>query len=185
MKRLFFLGLLVISVASVYAQPSGTIMAFAGPHTKVPAGWVVCDGKLYNRSEAKYKALFEAIGVSWGGDGANRFAVPDLRGVFLRGVNETASADPDADKREKSRPDLNSSGNGGNAVGSKQSDAFGSHSHNASVSGGEFPFKQSGMGITANKGTEVQFRTLSVSVAPAGGKETRPKNAYVYYIIKL
>ena len=44
----------------------------------VPAGWLVCDGRLVAR--AAYPTLFTAIGATYGaGDGATSFALPDLR----------------------------------------------------------------------------------------------------------
>lgn len=41
-------------------------------------GWAFCDGQLL--SIAQYEALFNLIGTTYGGDGQNTFAVPDLRG---------------------------------------------------------------------------------------------------------
>jgi microcystin-dependent protein len=54
----------------------GEIMLFAGDFA--PQGWVECDGRLLNI--ASYDALFNVIGTTYGGDGFNTFAVPDLRG---------------------------------------------------------------------------------------------------------
>lgn len=42
-----------------------------------PAGWQFCDGTLLPISE--YETLFQLIGTTYGGDGQNTFAVPDLR----------------------------------------------------------------------------------------------------------
>lgn len=41
-------------------------------------GWLLCDGSLKNISE--YQTLFSLIGTTYGGDGVQTFAVPDLRG---------------------------------------------------------------------------------------------------------
>ncbi|MFY2762817.1 phage tail protein [Arenimonas sp. MALMAid1274] len=46
--------------------------------SRVPTGWVPCDGRLL--SIAEYEVLFVLIGTTYGGDGQNTFAVPDLRG---------------------------------------------------------------------------------------------------------
>ncbi|GAB2944761.1 tail fiber protein [Hymenobacter coalescens] len=54
----------------------GEIAIFAG--TFAPAGWAFCDGSLLQISE--YDALFQLIGITYGGDGQQTFAVPDLRG---------------------------------------------------------------------------------------------------------
>lgn len=43
-----------------------------------PAGWARCDGSLLSISENE--TLFQLIGTTYGGDGQNTFAVPDLRG---------------------------------------------------------------------------------------------------------
>ena len=43
-----------------------------------PSGWGFCDGSLLPISE--YETLFNLIGTTYGGDGQQTFAVPDLRG---------------------------------------------------------------------------------------------------------
>lgn len=45
---------------------------------RTPVGWQACDGSLLSISEND--ALFALIGTTYGGDGQNTFAVPDLRG---------------------------------------------------------------------------------------------------------
>lgn len=52
------------------------IRMFAG--TFAPLNWAFCDGRLVSISE--YDALFALIGTTYGGDGQNNFALPDLRG---------------------------------------------------------------------------------------------------------
>lgn len=42
-----------------------------------PVGWAVCDGSLL--SIAQNDVLFNLIGTTYGGDGVNTFALPDLR----------------------------------------------------------------------------------------------------------
>ncbi|MBL9133493.1 MAG: phage tail protein [Verrucomicrobiaceae bacterium] len=54
----------------------GEIRIFAGNFA--PAGWQFCDGTLLPISENE--TLFNLIGTTYGGDGQNTFAVPDLRG---------------------------------------------------------------------------------------------------------
>lgn len=46
--------------------------------SRTPNGWQACDGSLLAISE--YDTLFVLIGTTYGGDGVNTFAVPDLRG---------------------------------------------------------------------------------------------------------
>ncbi|MGF6429209.1 MULTISPECIES: phage tail protein [Bradyrhizobium] len=59
------------------AQPFvGEIRMFGGNF--VPVGWHFCDGSLLAISENE--TLFQLIGTTYGGDGQNTFALPDLRG---------------------------------------------------------------------------------------------------------
>ena len=44
----------------------------------VPVGWMLCEGQLLPISE--YETLFQLIGTTYGGDGQQTFALPDLRG---------------------------------------------------------------------------------------------------------
>jgi len=53
----------------------GEIRMFAGNFE--PAGWAICDGRLLPISEND--SLFTLIGTTYGGDGQNTFALPDLR----------------------------------------------------------------------------------------------------------
>ena len=58
------------------AQPYvGEIRLFAGNFA--PAGWQFCGGQLLAISENE--ALFQLIGTTYGGDGQETFALPDLR----------------------------------------------------------------------------------------------------------
>jgi microcystin-dependent protein len=43
-----------------------------------PVGWLPCNGSLLPISQ--YDVLFALIGTTYGGDGVNTFALPDLRG---------------------------------------------------------------------------------------------------------
>ncbi|HWT11380.1 MAG TPA: tail fiber protein [Allosphingosinicella sp.] len=54
----------------------GEIRIFAGNFA--PAGWAFCDGQLMPISEND--ALFVLLGTTFGGDGEETFALPDLRG---------------------------------------------------------------------------------------------------------
>ena len=106
------------------------------------------------------------------GDPLTDFRVPDMRGVFLRGVADANGADPDRNSRTASAI----GGNTGNQVGSYQGDAFKSHSHsvtsrNVAGSGGNRVWTH----ISPNE---------TQSTGNTGGSETRPKNVYVNYIIK-
>ena len=59
------------------AQPFvGEIRMFGGNFA--PAGWMFCEGQLLPISENE--TLFNLIGTTYGGDGQETFALPDLRG---------------------------------------------------------------------------------------------------------
>ncbi|MBB5074402.1 microcystin-dependent protein [Bartonella callosciuri] len=78
-------------VSSLKRLPSGLIGPFG--MERLPDGWLLCDGKAYSRRT--YRALFEAIGTTWGqGDGVATFNVPDFRGMFLRGLDNERNLDP-------------------------------------------------------------------------------------------
>ncbi|MCP4137461.1 MAG: hypothetical protein GY754_41220, partial [bacterium] len=104
-------------------SPVGSITPFAGSKEKVPHGWLFCDGRSVSRSE--YCELFQVVGIAWGSPDGDLFNVPDLRGVFLRGVDRGSGKDPGAG----SRVAIMSGGNTGNNVGSYQVDEFESHNH--------------------------------------------------------
>lgn len=91
--------------------PTGRIVIW--PTTSVPAGFLLCNGQAVSRTT--YAALFAVIGTTWGsGNGSTTFNVPDLRGVFLRGLDNGKGIDT------------------GRAIATTQQDAFESHTHNAS-----------------------------------------------------
>lgn len=56
----------------------GEIRLFGGNFA--PAGWALCQGQVI--SIAENQVLFQLIGTTYGGDGHNTFALPDLRGRF-------------------------------------------------------------------------------------------------------
>jgi hypothetical protein len=117
--------------------------------------------------------------------------------MFLRGVDNKAGKDPDSAERTENRP----GGHRGDAVGSVQSDAVGHHTHKAnSVStaaphhhdsrapGGTGSSGQSGhdQGLIPEPTTDAPVSiTTTTTVEEAGGKETRAKNAYVIWLIRV
>lgn len=79
MKKILFIGIIIflINRPSVIAQPYiGEIQIFAGNFAT--EDWAICDGSLLEITE--YSALYALIGTTYGGDGINTFALPDLRG---------------------------------------------------------------------------------------------------------
>jgi microcystin-dependent protein len=188
--------------------PSGTIVAFAGVvdgnpgemvngHSAMqtpPSGWLLCDGMQLNGLDPAYAALYNSIGVSFGGTASSKaFDLPDLRGYFLRGLDMNAVTDPGAASRTALQP----GGNSGATVGSIQMDALVSHSHGVTDPGHSHQYYSEGDGCTGEQGLPrqgpgscVYAHTTSasatgISIQSAGGAETRPKNVAVNYLIKL
>ena len=54
----------------------GQIIWFAGNFA--PRNWEFCNGELLSINE--YQSLYSLLGTTYGGDGRNTFALPDLRG---------------------------------------------------------------------------------------------------------
>jgi microcystin-dependent protein len=156
--------------------PAGAVQAFA--MNSAPTGWLAADGTAVSRST--YAALFSAIGTTYGaGDGSTTFALPDLRGYFVRGSG------------------TNSDSTAAGTFGAKQAHAFESHRHFVMSNG-------SGVAITngnqtmemignqgANSYSYQLFGTASTTAqantgltSSTGGTETRPANIAMLYCIK-
>ena len=105
------------ATSALNGVPSGTILPFAGEN--IPAGFVACDGASYSKTDPTYQALANALNGAWGESG-NNFNVPDLRGLFLRGVGGDDIVNPDRIARES-----RNGGFSGDRVGSFQADATG------------------------------------------------------------
>lgn len=162
-------------------SPPGFIGTFATE--KIPYGWLLCDGKAYSRKA--YASLFAVLGETWGrGDGLTTFNVPDLRGMFLRGLDSGRNIDK------------------GRCLGSKQEESFKAHSHQGKT---DFTgahthkiFNFMPFGIEVYKGNYSYYfngsgavdTTLAgahehkVILEKTGGDETRPVNVAVVYAIK-
>ena len=185
-------------------NPPGSITAFGG--VNIPDGWLLCDGQAFSASS--YPRLYSAIGTAWGAGYTNiagvqvklpgtDFNLPDLRGVFLRGVNgdkADAFQDPDANSRTNFL-----AGNQGNAVGSLENEGLFAHFHHlfseAKGYGGFDSGSDTYIARWADQNATLGYMMTRPESLPGpapmtgrssvvGGSETRPKNAYVNYIIK-
>jgi phage-related tail fiber protein len=160
--------------------PLATIIPYSG-NTNDPsrralakAGWLVCDGSAISRTA--YKELYTVIGDIHGrGDALSTFNLPDYRGRFLRGVDSGAGRDLDSGLRTACA----SGGLTGDAVGSVQADSFGSHSHSTvqMIGDGNVDGVDS---CTVNSG---DHHNEGRQTSAVGGSETRPINAYVFWLI--
>ena len=184
------------SVSSQFV-PSGALFAWAGSTNSVPSGYLYCDGSAQNRTT--YAALFSAIGTAFGnGNGSTTFNLPDLRGKFMRGANDSTGNDPDA----ASRTACVSGGNTGDKVGSCQADQFKSHTHTVTITdpghshtekmsngaGSNFSVPQQ---VATNAIQDAQTTTASATTgitatanASTGGNESRGINVSFGFIIK-
>ena len=76
-------------LSSVAVNPPGAIIPFAG--TVMPNGWLLCDGSEVD--QLTYPTLFSIIGFTFKDSallsdlGVDKFALPDLRGRFLLGLD--------------------------------------------------------------------------------------------------
>lgn len=65
----------------------GTILPFAGSYA--PTGWLFCNGQ--QLSIQTNAALYSIIGITYGGDGKTTFNLPDLRGRFIVGSDQSTN----------------------------------------------------------------------------------------------
>lgn len=88
-----YMGGLVTSKAGF--TPIGTIISVMG--TTAPVNYLACDGTVYNIADYVELANYfnEQFGSKnfFGGNGTTTFAVPDLRGEFLRGTGTNSHTD--------------------------------------------------------------------------------------------
>jgi microcystin-dependent protein len=173
--------------------PIGSIMPFAAD--EAPKGWLMCDGTYYFHDK-ELKPLFEKIGHRFGKAlrSPELFRVPDLRGLFLRGRSGTESygVDPDKDDRGLNRAHQ-MQGAVGNNVGSIQGDAIAAHEHTYAHTTGKNPLgnKEGSLHFSVDKRVEASTteggkdKKGNDKVGFNGGKETRPRNMYVNFIIKF
>jgi microcystin-dependent protein len=76
------------------SDPIGTVISYMG--NTPPSDYLACDGTIYNIAD--YQDLADHINTQFGsynyfgGNGTTTFAVPDLRGEFLRGTGTNSHA---------------------------------------------------------------------------------------------
>ena len=147
-------------------------------------------GEIMRRLQYALLAAVAVIGTASGaGDGFSTFNLPDMRGVFLRGVDNGSGHDPDT----LNRTSQFTGGNTNDAVGSYQADQYAAHRHdNGSVTCGnssalssyELYGEASSSGVLSPIATWTGIGSVTGWTSTQGGSETRPKNVYVNYIIK-
>lgn len=129
----------------------------------VPRGWLKCNGQAVSR--AVYSDLFAKIGTTYGaGNGATTFNVPDLRGEFIRGVDDGRGVDS------------------GRVFGSAQTDGLKSHTHTTTHVGSVGAGSDYLAWTTGDGGEPLNPNRFSGST---GGAETRPRNVALLPCIKF
>jgi hypothetical protein len=142
--------------------PPGTLVAYWS--SRIPDGWLLCDGSAVPEG-ARYDRLRGLIGER----------VPDLRGLFLRGIGQNAD------------PAFRYEGDAGRTLAQLQQDELKSHAHvfddytfSENAGSGGNAWGSAGRSDIDN----VPASPYSHSTGHTGGGETRPKNAAVYWIVK-
>lgn len=139
--------------------PAGTVIYHAA--NTPPTDFIKANGAAVSRTT--YSDLFTAIGTTFGvGDGSSTFNVPDLRGEFLRGWDDSRGIDS------------------GRSFGSAQSDQMQSHSHTYSIhyspGAGGVPLQGTGSVVTN--------RSTSSVGGTSNSSENRPRNIALLACIK-
>jgi microcystin-dependent protein len=165
--------------------PIGTVIPFAGGSFSdlLYDGWLPCNGQTLDPNDPDYKPLFEVIGTLYGGTGNTSFNLPDLRGLFVRGVNDGSGQDPDAELRFA----IAEGAAFGDQIGSVQGYATGKPENSFTSDVPHLP----GDHHKGNVGSLIgnwfaSWNGDSITVTVDGGDaESRPVNAYVNYLIKF
>ena len=138
----------------------GEVAFFA--RTTPPNGWLKANGAAVSRTT--YAALFSAIGTTFGaGDGRTTFNLPDLRGEFIRCLDDGRNVD------------------GGRRLGTSQGDAIKTHTINVPNSQwegnviGSWFYSERGNGNNNQQNNTITY---------TGEKETRPRNVALLACIK-
>lgn len=92
------------------------------PSERIPMGFLPCEGQLLPIKQ--YTPLFALIGTTYGGDGKNNFALPDLRGLLPIGMGCRAGGSHSYSLNET----------GGTQMAEVNLNQFPSHNHSVSVS---------------------------------------------------
>lgn len=158
--------------ASKYDQLTQAIRRLGAPAGEVsffacaapPAGWLKANGAAVSR--VTYGDLFAAIGTTYGvGDGTTTFNVPDLRGEFVRGLDDGRNVDA------------------GRTLGSAQGDAIKSHSHTAPTATSSSPG-----GLYEVPPPDVHYPSYDYEggapTSSTGDTETRPRNVALVACIR-
>ena len=177
--------------------PVGSVFNLAT--TTVPTGFLECNGAAVSRST--YATLFATISTTWGaGDGSSTFNLPDLRGQFVRGWDNSAGVDSGR-SFASSQSDQNKSHNhsitdSGHFHYAFRSGNQGERQHSSNLNTTNFAASGTGAGNLneaynisasndeANVG-KTSSETTGITISNDGGTEVRVKNYALMYVIKF
>jgi microcystin-dependent protein len=176
-------------VALPQAVPTGSVHMMAT--TTVPSGYLKCNGQAVSRTT--FAALFAVIGETWGeGDGTTTFNVPEMRGEFVRGLDDGRGVDSGRNIKNH-QGDQNRQHSHSTSVTSTVNDP--GHIHQVQYSNsdsGDGVIEESGTGLSgqeptlsATTGITVNT-TVTVQNDPSvqSQVEARPRNVAMLYVIK-
>jgi microcystin-dependent protein len=151
------------NVSTPAGVPSGSVFCMAT--TTVPTGYLECNGAAVSRST--YSDLFSAISTTWGsGDGSTTFNLPDLRGEFVRGWDNSRGVD-------SSR-----------SFASSQGHQLQEHNHNITAVSQNVGDPPNPITIEHLRSSGVTKETQTSGDTGNFGSETRPRNIAMMYVIK-
>ncbi len=153
------------------------------PTAAAPSGWLACNGAVVSR--VTYARLFSRIGTTYGaGDGSSTFHLPDLRGEFIRGLDQGRGVDTGRTLGSLQDDDL------APHVHSGVTSVNGSHTHTVGIetnftAGSEMAagvgYAQGALAVQTSSGGS---HTHTVTIESAGGAESRPRNIALLYCVK-
>lgn len=164
-----------------FTVPAGTIVAFAGIADSIPEGWLLCDGRELKTSD--YPNLSGIILGYWGAAAGGNFKLPDLRGSFLRGLDETRKVDTQANRTIGMKQDY--AVDVRNFKGTFQTSRF-DHWKNDSTTVVFSRMQETYAKTVSDVGASYNMHGYLVTLTPPAEytTETRPVNHAVNYIIK-
>jgi phage-related tail fiber protein len=151
-----------------------------------PAGWLKANGAAVSRTT--YAALWAAMGSPNTGDGFNTFDLPDLRGEFLRGLDDGRGVDSGR-ALGSAQASQNLSHNHGAATGNQSND----HTHSVTIPtnyNAGTTFGTGGQEMVFGGASSGSLTTGGVSAGHThpinldGGSEARPRNVALLACIK-
>lgn len=158
------------SVSASSSNPVGSVLIWFGLLNKIPANYVLCDGRLLNVAE--YPVYADRYGNMYGGDGSKTVGVPNISGKVVVSL-------------DSNQTEFNALGKtGGSKSVTLTEGQIPSHSHKVSGTAGAEGNKTmilTGTGVTGDEAS------ISDTSSVGGGESHTNLQPYIvgYYIIKV